>query len=394
MITHLESNDPTRLTPSIYRKYTEIAHEDYLRVIAAYDEMHAIPNLVHLVCKGARLDTRHFPTGWHIEQLKYSGLDEIPVLLASPLIAARSSRSVDFRASVPRPRILPRMKPADDQVDLSPGVEPSNVCRPIKDAQGLPSKGDQSVPAVVAVDEEQFSLRLVQCDQEGQVELSLEDEPAKANEPIEDVDDPADDDEAIPAIVATDEEVSAVHLIQRVYRQYRQKQKGRLKRTALEAEKSALFSACLKHAQACRFAPGFYSLLYLGPLPHLLLALKKGINTATSIRNVTKIPTLLLREGHECLEELGRKRSEISSILKQGHDLLKKLSPDSQFHKNRDIGALKDAVLQVKAFLHRIPGGERGAAEELNVAYKAIVTEKHVPKKEKPSVNAEDLDPY
>ncbi|KAI6140538.1 hypothetical protein BKA82DRAFT_4212657 [Pisolithus tinctorius] len=190
------------------------------------------------------------------------------------------------------------------------------------------------------------------------------------------------------------EEESAAGLIQRVYRQHREKQRRLLERPTLEAERSAIYATCLKHAQDTGFAPGFYRLLYLGPLPHLLLALKKGIIMATFVRDTTKIPGLLLKEGHEHLEELGRNRSEISWTLKQGHELLKKLSPDSQFHKNRDIGALKDAVLQVKEFLHRIPGGARGSPEELNIAYKAIVAEKHVPKKEKPSLNVEDLDPY
>ncbi|KAI6011658.1 hypothetical protein BKA83DRAFT_4482953 [Pisolithus microcarpus] len=188
MITHLRSNDPARLTPSIYRKYTEAMRDDYLRVVVAYDEKHAIPNLVHLVCKGTRLGTSRSVTGWRIEQVNYGRLDEIPLLLGSRLITARSSLRVEAPAFVPR------------------------------------------------------------------------------------------------------------------------------------------------------------------TLPHLLLALKKGISIATFVKATTKIPGLLLREGHERLEELGRQRSEISI-----------LSPDSQFHKNRDIAALKDAVPQ---------------------------------KKEKPSLNVEDLDLY
>ncbi|KAI6153131.1 hypothetical protein BKA82DRAFT_4349614 [Pisolithus tinctorius] len=342
IITNLRSNDPARSTPYIFRHYVQAARDDYLRVIVTYDENHAIPNLVHLRCKGTRLGTSRLATGWRIQELDYSRLDEIPTLLASPLIAARSQLRVEAPAFVPRAGISLQTKPVEDHVNLS-----------------------------------------------------LEIDSAQLGEPIEDVESPpSDDDQAVQAVVGTDEEESAAGLIQRVYRQYRQKQKRLLERSTLEAERSAVFFACLKHAQVSGFSPGFYRLLYLGPLPHLLLALKKGIFMATFVRNTTKIPGLLLREGHERLEELGRQRSEISSTLKQGHELLKKLSPDSQFHKNRDIGALKDAVLQVKEFLHRIPGGARGAPEELNIAYKAIVAEKHVPKKEKPSLNVEDLDPY
>ncbi|KAI6128736.1 hypothetical protein EDD16DRAFT_1739250 [Pisolithus croceorrhizus] len=145
----------------------------------------------------------------------------------------------------------------------------------------------------------------------------------------------------LPNVAATDEEESAARLIQRVFRQHCRKQKRQLRRSTLEAERSAIFAACLKHAQASAFPRGFYRLLYLGPLPHLLLALKKGISIATLVKATTKIPGPLLRESHERLEELGRQRSQISSTLKQGQELLKTLSPDSQFHKNRNIGALK-----------------------------------------------------
>lgn len=188
----------------------------------------------------------------------------------------------------------------------------------------------------------------------------------------------SDDHQAVANIVVTEKEEFAVRLIQRVYRQHRRRQKLRLERSTLEAERSAIFDACLKCAGASGLARGFYRLLYLGPLPHLFLALDKGITIATSVKSATKIPGRLRKEGHERLEELGRQRSEISSILKQGHELRRKLSPDSLFHKNRDVGALKDAVLRVKEFLHRIPGDALGVQEvvdaELNLAYKAIVT--------------------
>lgn len=289
-------------------------------MIVAYDEKHAISSLVHLVCRGTGLGTSSFAMEWRIEQLSYSRLDEIPALLASPLIALRSSSRVEAPAFTPRFRISSQAQP--DEVDLSLGIEPVRVSEPAEEAERT----------------------------------------------------------------ATAEEESAANLIQRVYRRHRQKQKQRLERSMVEGERSAMFAICLKHAQDSGFARGFYRLLYLGPLPHLLLSLKKGIALAKIVRNKTNIPGRLLQEGHERLEELGRQRAETSSILKQGHELLRKLGPDSQFHKNRDIGALKDATLQVNEFLHRIPGSDRGAREELNIAYKAIVIEKHPPKKEKPSL--------
>ncbi|KAI6046365.1 hypothetical protein EDC04DRAFT_2598161 [Pisolithus marmoratus] len=282
MITHLRSNDLTRLTPSIYRRYTEATREDYLRVVAAYDESVLFPILFILSAREQGL-----------------GL----ALLASPLILARSSRTMEAPASMPQLGISPQAKPA--QADMSAGTIPA--------AQNVTAAG---------------------------------------------------------------KEESAARLIQRIYRQHRQKQKRLLERTTLEAESSAIFVSCLKHARASGLARGFYRLLYLGPLPHLLLVLNKGITIATSVKATTKIPGRLLSEGHEHLEELGRQRSEISSTLKQGRELRKKLSPDSVFHKNSDVSALVNMVMQVKEFLHRIPGE---APEELNtelgIAFKAIVVE-------------------
>ncbi|KAI6022561.1 hypothetical protein EDC04DRAFT_334245 [Pisolithus marmoratus] len=341
IIASLRSNDPARLTPSIYWKYTEAAYGNHLQVIVAYDEKYAISNLVHLVYKGTKLGTSSFAAGRRIEELSYNRLDEIPALLASPLITARSSLRVEAPAFVPRHGIP--LQPKLNQVDPPPSIEPARANKLAHDAEG----------------------------------------------PL------SDNDKAVLNISATREEESAVCLIQRVYRQHRQKQKRQLERSTLEAERSAMFAVCLQHAQCPGFARGFYRLLYLGPLPHLLLALKKGLATARLFRTKTKIPELLLREGHARLEELGRQGSEILSTLKQGHELWKKLSPDSPLHKNHDIDALKDAVLQVKNFLQRIPGDATGALEELNaelsIAYKAIVTKKRVLKKEKPSLNIEDL---
>ncbi|KAI6165387.1 hypothetical protein EDD17DRAFT_225222 [Pisolithus thermaeus] len=338
MITSLRLKSLTWLTPSIYRRYTEVTCEQYLRVVVDYDEKHVIPNLVHLVRKGTNLGTSSFTMGLRIEQISYNQLDEIPARFASPLTSARSSLRVDAPAFVPR--LATSSQPKPDHVAPPTSIGPARARVPARDVEGPLSDNDQ-------------------------------------------------------AVAAMNEEESAARLIQRVYRLYRQKQKQWLERSTLEAERSAIFATCLKHAQTCGFARGFYRLLYLGPLPHLLLALKKGISIATFVKATTKIPGLLLREGHERLEELGRQRSEISSTLKQGQELLKTLSPDSQFHKNRNIGALKRAVLQVEEFLHRIPGGKRGVPEELDIARKAIVAEKQV-RQERPALNvsAEDPDPY
>ncbi|KAI5997875.1 hypothetical protein F5J12DRAFT_331427 [Pisolithus orientalis] len=149
IITNMKSNDPARTTPYIYRKYTQAAREDFLRVIVGYDENHAIPNLVHLRCKGTRLRTSRFPTGWRIEELHYSRLDEIPPLLR---VSLRSLLRVKASVSVPQPGTAPQTKPVEDQVDLSLGIEHAKGHGPVEDVQDTLPYGDQPVQTVVATD--------------------------------------------------------------------------------------------------------------------------------------------------------------------------------------------------------------------------------------------------
>ncbi|KAG2339063.1 hypothetical protein BDR05DRAFT_1062385, partial [Suillus weaverae] len=68
---------------------------------------------------------------------------------------------------------------------------------------------------------------------------------------------------------------------------------------------------CLKEMQSSEWRPNYYQLLFLGPLPHLLACLEQGI----ALTHAAKVTTKDLNEvSHEKLEELGRQRSEITSV--------------------------------------------------------------------------------
>ncbi|KAG2028307.1 hypothetical protein BDR03DRAFT_976621 [Suillus americanus] len=70
---------------------------------------------------------------------------------------------------------------------------------------------------------------------------------------------------------------------------------------------------CLKETQSSEWRPGYYRCLFLGPLPHLLVCLERGIALTRAAKAKTK--GLLNKESHEKLEELGKQRSEITSVL-------------------------------------------------------------------------------
>ncbi|KAG6330340.1 hypothetical protein ID866_8749 [Astraeus odoratus] len=249
ILSGLRSNDPNWMTPGIYRRYTEVTLDDYLQVVLSYDEIYCTRDLVHLIHK----QQKHRATGLttFIKQLEYDRPEDIPVLLDSHLAAAHSLR-------VEEPTLVPRKEDAQKHIQLDPKIF---------HLQNQHQELDDNIP---------------------------------------------DTGQCIVSVDPTSEETSAACTIQGAYRRYHRESIRRTKRSTLEAERSAIFEECLKHCQGSNFKPGLYRLLYLGPLVHLLWALNKGIAIVDNMKAQTKIPRLLISEGHERLEEIGRRRTELS----------------------------------------------------------------------------------
>ncbi|KAG6330043.1 hypothetical protein ID866_9046 [Astraeus odoratus] len=250
ILVGLRSNDPNWMTPGIYRRYTEVALEDYLQVVLSYEKTYTTGNLVYLVHKQQKHQVTD-PTTF-IKQLEYDRPEDIPALLGSHLDAACSPLRIEA------PAFVPRREDAQKHIQLGP-----KTLQPQNQHQEL----DHNVP---------------------------------------------DTGRRVFSVNPTQEEASAACMIQNAYRRYHRESVRRSKRTTLEAERSAIFEECLKHARGSNLKPGHYRLLYLGPLVHLLLALNRGIAIVDNMKAKTKIPRLLISEGHGRLEELGRRRSELS----------------------------------------------------------------------------------
>ncbi|KAF8838026.1 hypothetical protein BDN67DRAFT_972122 [Paxillus ammoniavirescens] len=346
MMSHLRSNDPERVTAFFFRRFTEISlsRDGFLRALQYYDNQSVIEGFVQLVHKSKKFDTRSISP--RIKQIVFEKVDEIPILIAPHLVAVRSVLRADAPAFVPR-------------VVHAAQVEP--VGRDEEDAR-----------------------------EEGPAELldALPEQQQRAHDaafsPVV--------DKLIRPAEPSDVQVAAARVFQVAYRK-RSERLRRSIRTGISAERHAIFEACLKHVESSGWEPSPYRFLYLGPFPHLLLALEKGAATAHAIKAKTK--GRWMAEGHERLEELGRQRSEIASLLKKSANLRKKLDPGAPFHKQRDMNALKLAVSEVKEFIQALPGGSPEALQEINIAYRGIVAEKPlVTKKVKPSLNVEDVDTY
>jgi hypothetical protein len=199
-------------------------------------------------------------------------------------------------------------------------------------------------------------------------------------------------DESLRSNGPSVEEEEAARKIQNAYRRYVRRRSSR----AVNAEIDAIFTTCLKETQSSEWRLGYYHFLFLGPLPHLLACLERGITLTRAAKAKTK--GLLNKESHEKLEELGKQRSEIAALLKNGSKLRRQLEPSSPAHRARDIEALKRGVSEVKEFMQRVPGNMwQDMQSEFQMAYKGIVAEKKVQarkEKERPTLNVEDLDDY
>ncbi|KAG0703072.1 hypothetical protein DFH29DRAFT_804090 [Suillus ampliporus] len=302
----------------------------YLRAVLDFDNTNAGSDLVHLVHK-----MRQSTGTSSLRQLFYEKASEIPYLLSSHTVAAQSTLRVEAATFVPH-----MQRPKDDveiHQDEKENLEPT------------PQESDGE-------------------------EVDGKDVPMG-------MDTEATDD------LPSEEENRAARKIQNAYRRYRKHRSS----PAVDAEIDAIFKTCLKETQSSGWRPGYYRLRFLGPLPHLLVCLERGIALTHVAKEKTK--RLLNKESHEKLEKLGRQMSEITVLLKKGLQLRKQLEPSSPDHHARDIRALQRAVLEVEEFIQRVPGNTEDMRTQFQVAFKGIVAEKklfHV-RKEKPILNVEDL---
>ncbi|KAG2119819.1 uncharacterized protein F5147DRAFT_665492 [Suillus discolor] len=171
-------------------------------------------------------------------------------------------------------------------------------------------------------------------------------------------------DESLRSNGPSEEQALAARTIQYAYRYHVWRRSG----SAVDAQLHAISTTCLMEMQSSKWRPSYYRIV----LTH-----------AAKIKTKDPFNT----ESHEKLEELGRPRSEITSVApKKGMQLRGKLEPSSPDHHTRDIDALKCA---------KIPGSTMDMQTKFQMAYKGIVAEKklfHV-RNERPVLNVEDLDP-
>ncbi|KAG1864912.1 hypothetical protein F4604DRAFT_1683323 [Suillus subluteus] len=328
--------------------------DGYLRAVLDFDTSNAPSDLVKLVHK-----TRQSTQISKVRQLFYEKASEIPYLLSSHMVAAQSALRVEAATFVPR-----MQRPRDD-VEIR-RVEKENL-------EPIPQDADEE-----EVEEEEVSVAV---DSESTDSVEDMDEAVTSFTSLDPV-----LDESLHSNEPSKEQDRAARRIQYAYRCHVSHRSG----SAVDVEIDAIFRTCLKETRSSEWRPSYYRLLFLGPLPHLLACLEQGITLTHAAKAKTKD---LSEVSHEKLEELGRQRSEITSLLKKGLRLRNKLEPSSPDHRTRDIDALKHAVLEVGEFIQKVPGSTKDMQTNFQMAHQGIIAEKKLfrVRKEKPTLNVEDL---
>ncbi|KAG2091484.1 uncharacterized protein F5147DRAFT_822994 [Suillus discolor] len=369
IIISLHKNNPP-WRPANYRKLVDdVARymtpgrtppsDVYLRALLAFDNNKGVSNLVHLVHKTMSQHDR----GYVVRRLVYEKIVEIPHLLLSYAVIAQSTLRVEA------PAFVPRIGHSKDQAEVVQHDEKEITEPQPQEFDGEEEKEEEDITTNVDTETRDTSESV--------------DEAVTSLAP--------DFDESLRSNGPSVEEQKAACNIQNAYRRY----VGRRSSRAVNAEIDAIFTTCLKEMRSSECRPGYYQLLFLGPLPHLLVCLERGISLTHTAK--AKMKGLLNKESHEKLEELGKQRNEIATLFKKGLELRKQLEPSSLAHRARDIDALKCGVQKVKEFMQRVPGSMQDMQSDFQIAYKGIVAEKKVharKEKEKPILNVEDIDDY
>ncbi|KAG1738629.1 uncharacterized protein EDB91DRAFT_1347576 [Suillus paluster] len=362
IVLHLHRN-LTPWRPAYYRKLVDdvVQHrvllsgkaipplDGYLRAVLAFDKCNAASDLVHLVHKMTPQPTRISS----VRQLLYDKPSEIPYLLSSHTVAAQSTPRVEVATFVSRIQ-----RPEDDveiHQDQKENLEPTP-----QESDGEEAEGEEDI----SVD----------------VDTEATDDIENMEQAVASLD--AVLDESLRSNRLSEEQESK---IQNVYRRYLR----HFSSPALDAETEAIFMTCLKETQSSGWSPGGYRLLFLGPLPHVLVCLERGITLTYAAKEKAK--RLLNKESHEKLEELGKQISKTTKLLKKGMQLRKQLAPSSADHHARDIGALRRAVREVEDFMQRVPGNTEEMQTKFQVASRGIIPEKKLVRKEKSALNVQDV---
>jgi len=186
------------------------------------------------------------------------------------------------------------------------------------------------------------------------------------------------------------EEINAACIIQATYRRKRTRQLGGV-RTKLSEARRRFFIKCWAESEKIEWPRRHYRLLFLGPLPHLLLCLERANTSAFESKMISK--RRLTAATHLQIEDEQMRMTEANRVLKEILRLQKALEPTAAIHKLRDFLALKAYVRGAEILIRGLPCAKE-LEDDLCLATKGIVTEPSQNKKQRPALHFDDDDVY
>ncbi|KAI0757675.1 hypothetical protein C8Q80DRAFT_1134839, partial [Daedaleopsis nitida] len=192
-------------------------------------------------------------------------------------------------------------------------------------------------------------------------------------------------------VAATAEELAAAETILTVYRQYVARTRVRPKNTA-EATRRRIFSAFSSEGQKMQWPHRYYRMLYLGPIPHLYIAVEHMKNHLHEARSVARKKFNVVQ--HLELESVQSSLTQMNRLFKEALKLHEELAPTAEIHKDRDLEKLKALTVQADALIKGLPAATtHGWEEDMKIGWRALVETKKTPAKQPlPVLNVEDLD--
>ncbi|KAF8807162.1 hypothetical protein BYT27DRAFT_7189247 [Phlegmacium glaucopus] len=191
----------------------------------------------------------------------------------------------------------------------------------------------------------------------------------------------------------SEEQIHATRVIQTAYRKLLRRRHKSTKST-LEASRASFFDACLEESLKMEWPNGsYYRFLFLGPLPHVLVCLSAAHSWAidTKARNKKRLRIA----SHQELEDVGKRLTEHTKVIKDLQRLQEALKPQSKLHRKREVETLKSLVVEVECFLDNIAHAAhtvtRDVKDDMAMAMKGIVAVRKPPKpKPKPTIKIDD----
>jgi hypothetical protein len=279
----------------MYSRYFEATQWGHLAMAVEQSTNNSpMDEMVQLLQEG-RIRGPLFPAPG-VRHIVFVDLEQIPHLLA----AAHSTSSLTTK-----PRV--QVSPPDSRGatrDVTVAYQDSNT------HSALQAAADHELPSyhnrpIVSADSDMVDSELTE---EVEEQNSTDQLGLNASVDVDTLVHPVDSTTAQDAVVAhSDEQIEAACVIQAMYRRNVERRGGGTRSTLSEA-RSRLFIKCWAECEMLKWPRSPYRLLFLGPLPHLLLCLERANTFAFEAK--MKVKRRLTTAKHQELEDVQTKMTE------------------------------------------------------------------------------------